>query len=195
MLYEAYREGKPSPLGRLEVQYGDFALWQRKWLEGGALEKGLAYWKQQLEGIPERLELAKKFGADLVFNPLKDDVVKIVKDMTDGYGCDIYIEATGHPDAVVQGLQMIRKLGRFVEFSVFSHDVSVDWSIISDRKQLDILGVHLGPYQYPFVIEGIADGRIPTEGVVTHQLPLEQYKEGLEMMKKGDKSLKILLVP
>jgi threonine dehydrogenase-like Zn-dependent dehydrogenase len=45
------------------------------------------------------------------------------------------------------------------------------------------------------VIEGIADGRIPTEGVVTHQLPLEQYKEGLEMMKKGDKSLKILLVP
>jgi threonine dehydrogenase-like Zn-dependent dehydrogenase len=115
--------------------------------------------------------------------------------MTDGYGCDIYIEATGHPDAVVQGLQMIRKLGRFVEFSVFSHDVSVDWSIISDRKQLDVLGVHLGPYQYPFVISGIANGRIPTEGVVTHQLPLEQYKEGLEMMKKGDKSLKILLVP
>jgi threonine dehydrogenase-like Zn-dependent dehydrogenase len=148
-----------------------------------------------LDTKPERLELAKKFGADLVFNPIKDDVVKIVKDMTDGYGCDIYIEATGHPDAVVQGLQMIRKLGRFVEFSVFSHDVSVDWSIISDRKQLDILGVHLGPYQYPFVIEGIANGRIPTEGVVTHQLPLEQYKEGLEMMKKGDKSLKILLVP
>jgi erythritol/L-threitol dehydrogenase len=148
-----------------------------------------------LDTKPERLELAKKFGADLVFNPIKDDVVKIVKEMTGGYGCDVYIEATGHPDAVVQGLQMIRKLGRFVEFSVFSHDVSVDWSIISDRKQLDILGVHLGPYQYPFVIEGIADGRIPTEGVVTHQLPLEQYKEGLEMMKKGDKSLKILLVP
>ena len=106
-----------------------------------------------------------------------------------GYGCDIYIEATGHPDAVVQGLQMIRKLGRFVEFSVFSHDVSVDWSIISDRKQFDILGVHLGPYQYPFVISAIADGRLPTEGVVTHRLPLEKYEEGLEMMKKGDKSL------
>jgi erythritol/L-threitol dehydrogenase len=148
-----------------------------------------------LDTKPERLELAKKFGADLVFNPLKDDVVKIVKEMTDGYGCDVYIEATGHPDAVVQGLQMIRKLGRFVEFSVFSHDVSVDWSIISDRKQLDILGVHLGPYQYPFVISAIANGRIPTDGVVTHQLPLEKYEEGLEMMKKGEKSLKILLVP
>jgi erythritol/L-threitol dehydrogenase len=144
---------------------------------------------------PERLELAKKFGADLVLNPIKDDVVKIVKDLTDGYGCDVFIEATGHPNAVVQGLQMIRKLGRFVEFSVFSHDVTVDWSIISDRKQLDILGVHLAPYCYPFVIDAISDGRLPTEGVVTHRLPLEEYEKGFEMMKKGEKSLKILLEP
>ena len=144
---------------------------------------------------PDRLELAKKFGADLVLNPLNDDVVKIVKEMTSGYGCDVFIEATGHPNAVVQGLQMIRKLGRFVEFSVFSHDVTVDWSIISDRKQLDILGVHLAPYCYPFVIDAIGDGRLPTEGVVTHRLPLEEYEKGIAMMKKGDKSLKILLEP
>jgi erythritol/L-threitol dehydrogenase len=144
---------------------------------------------------PDRLELAKKFGADLVLNPLNDDVVKIVKEMTNGYGCDIFIEATGHPNAVVQGLQMIRKLGRFVEFSVFSHDVTVDWSIISDRKQLDILGVHLAPYCYPFVIDAIGDGRLPTEGVVSHRLPLEEYEKGIAMMKKGDKSLKILLEP
>jgi erythritol/L-threitol dehydrogenase len=144
---------------------------------------------------PDRLELAKKFGADLVLNPLNDDVVKIVKDMTNGYGCDVFIEATGHPNAVVQGLKMIRKLGRFVEFSVFSHDVTVDWSIISDRKQLDILGVHLAPYCYPFVIDAIGDGRLPTEGVVTHRLPLEEYEKGIAMMKKGDKSLKILLEP
>ncbi len=144
---------------------------------------------------PDRLELAKKFGADLVLNPLNDDVVKIVKEMTNGYGCDVFIEATGHPNAVVQGLQMIRKLGRFVEFSVFSHDVTVDWSIISDRKQLDILGVHLAPYCYPFVIDAIGDGRLPTEGVVTHRLPLEEYEQGIAMMKKGDKSLKILLEP
>src|ERR1700722_10609800 len=144
---------------------------------------------------PDRLELAKKFGADLVLNPLNDDVVKIVKNMTNGYGCDTFTEATGQPNAVVQGLQMIRKLGRFVQFSVFSHDVTVDWSIISDRKQLDILAVHLAPYCCPFVIDAIGDGRLPTEGVVTHRLPLEEYEKGFEMMKKGEKSLKILLEP
>jgi threonine dehydrogenase-like Zn-dependent dehydrogenase len=148
-----------------------------------------------LDTRAERLELARRFGADLTLDPLTQDVVGIVKELTGGYGCDVYIEATGHPKGVEQGLAMIRKLGRFVEFSVFSHDVTVDWSIISDRKQLDVLGSHLGPYCYPFTIEAIADGRLPTEGVVTHKLPLEQFAEGLEMMKKGEKSLKILLVP
>jgi amino acid adenylation domain-containing protein/thioester reductase-like protein len=57
VLYEAYRGGRENPLRPLEVQYADFALWQRRWLEGGALDEGVAYWKEQLGGIPERLEL------------------------------------------------------------------------------------------------------------------------------------------
>jgi 2-desacetyl-2-hydroxyethyl bacteriochlorophyllide A dehydrogenase len=148
-----------------------------------------------LDMIDDRLELAKKFGADIVLNPSKVDVVSEIKKMTDGYGCDIYIEATGHPKSVEQGLSMIRKLGRFVEFSVFKDPVTVDWSIISDRKELDVLGSHLGPYCYPLVIEGIVNGKLPTEGVVTHQLPLEKFKEGFELVKSGKNSLKVILIP
>ena len=101
-----------------------------------------------------RLEKAKQFGADIVMNPIKEDVVKNITEMTGGYGCDIYIEATGHPSSVKQGLEMIRKMGRFVEFSVFKDLVTVDWSIISDRKELDLLGAHLSPYSYDWVING-----------------------------------------
>ena len=57
VLYEAYREGREDPLKPLAVQYADFALWQRSWLEGGALDEGLGYWKKQLAGMPEQLEL------------------------------------------------------------------------------------------------------------------------------------------
>jgi amino acid adenylation domain-containing protein len=57
VLYEAFVEGRENPLRPLKVQYADFALWQRRWLEGGALERGLSYWKEQLAGIPVRLEL------------------------------------------------------------------------------------------------------------------------------------------
>ena len=148
-----------------------------------------------LDTKPERLELARRFGADLVMNPAKENVVQAVKDLTEGYGCDVYIEATGHPSAVAQGLNMIRKLGRFVEFSVFGHEVTADWSIISDRKQLDLYGAHLGPYCYPLTIAAINDGRLPTEGVVTTVLPLVEFKKGFDMMKKGEGSIKIVLVP
>ena len=57
LLYEAYRDGHENPLKPLAVQYSDFALWQRKWLDEGGLDRGLAYWKKQLAGIPEEMGL------------------------------------------------------------------------------------------------------------------------------------------
>ncbi|OHV09347.1 MDR/zinc-dependent alcohol dehydrogenase-like family protein [Kushneria phosphatilytica] len=161
----------------------------------GAAKKAGAEKLVVLDLFDGRLDMAKQFGADVVLNPKKDDVVSIVKEMTGGYGCDIYIEATGHPSSVEQGLSMIRKLGRFVEFGVFGDAVSVDWSIISDRKELDLLGSHLGPYCYPLVIDGISDGSFPTEGVVTHKLPLSQFQEGFELMESGANSMKVILIP
>lgn len=143
-----------------------------------------------------RLEKAKAFGADIVMNPGKEDVVKKIKDMTDGYGCDIYIEATGHPSSVIQGLDMIRKMGRFVEFSVFGEPVTVDWSIIGDRKELDILGAHLSPYNYPWVIKWINDGTMPTDGVVTHTFRLDEWEKAFHIAKTGeDNALKVAIIP
>jgi amino acid adenylation domain-containing protein len=56
-LYTAFRAGKGSLLPELEIQYGDYAVWQRTWLDGAALEDSLAYWKRQLSGAPSSLEL------------------------------------------------------------------------------------------------------------------------------------------
>jgi amino acid adenylation domain-containing protein len=56
-LYEAFRRGEPSPLPELEIQYADFAYWQRHWLQGEELERLLAYWKEQLAGAPTVLDL------------------------------------------------------------------------------------------------------------------------------------------
>lgn len=53
MLYQAFTNGQPSPLGDLVLQYADYAVWQRKWLTGEVLDRQLSYWKQQLEGIPD----------------------------------------------------------------------------------------------------------------------------------------------
>ncbi|MBV9773008.1 MAG: amino acid adenylation domain-containing protein, partial [Gemmatimonadetes bacterium] len=56
-LYGAYASGEASPLPPLEVQYPDYAVWQRKHLVGEVLEAQLAYWKERLAGAPALLEL------------------------------------------------------------------------------------------------------------------------------------------
>ncbi|MCB1034234.1 MAG: AMP-binding protein, partial [Acidobacteria bacterium] len=56
-LYRARREGRTPDLPELPVQYGDFAVWQRSWLSGEALERELGFWRQMLEGAPPVLEL------------------------------------------------------------------------------------------------------------------------------------------
>ncbi|MGB3189382.1 MAG: SDR family NAD(P)-dependent oxidoreductase [Limnoraphis sp.] len=56
-LYQSYTQNKPSPLPELSVQYADFALWQRQWFTGEIQQKQLQYWKQQLAGAPDLLQL------------------------------------------------------------------------------------------------------------------------------------------
>ncbi|HEV7508315.1 MAG TPA: non-ribosomal peptide synthase/polyketide synthase [Thermoanaerobaculia bacterium] len=56
-LYGAAIAGEVSPLPELPVQYADFAVWQRKWLAGAALEDALAFWRGRLAGLPASLEL------------------------------------------------------------------------------------------------------------------------------------------
>ncbi|OKH59454.1 hypothetical protein NIES2130_09045 [Scytonema sp. HK-05] len=56
-LYKAYSQGEPSPLAPLPIQYADFALWQREWLQGDVLQTQLSYWQQQLKDAPALLSL------------------------------------------------------------------------------------------------------------------------------------------
>jgi len=56
-LYEAYAQGRPAALPELSIQYADFAVWQREWLQGAVLEEQLSYWRGQLGGGSPVLEL------------------------------------------------------------------------------------------------------------------------------------------
>ncbi|WP_363797076.1 amino acid adenylation domain-containing protein [Lysobacter firmicutimachus] len=56
-LYRAFREGRPDPLPPLAIQYADFGMWQRQWLQGPLLQQQLQQWVQQLRGAPSLLDL------------------------------------------------------------------------------------------------------------------------------------------
>ena len=144
--------------------------------------------------VDARLALAKRYGADVVINPTKENARAIVDGLTENYGCDVYIETTGAPIGVTQGLDLIRKLGRFVEFSVFGKDTTADWSIIGDRKELDIRGSHLGPYCYPIAIDLLERGLVTSKGIVTHGYGLEEWDTAIKVANSLE-SIKVLLKP
>ena len=61
-IMEAFRQGRPPELAPLPIQYVDYSVWQRTWLEeGGILKQQLAYWQEKLAGVPESLDLATDY--------------------------------------------------------------------------------------------------------------------------------------
>ena len=148
-----------------------------------------------LDMAPGKLELATKCGATRAVNITEEDPVEVVRSLTDGYGADVYLEGTGHPAAVAQGLNLLRKLGTYVEYGVFGSDVTVDWSIISDDKELDVLGAHLGPHCWPAAIRMLEAQMLPMDEICTHQLPLHEFQKGLDLVADGTSSIKVSLIP
>jgi len=57
VLYEAFNNGDPSPLGELPIQYADYSQWQQSQLEQGTLDQDLSYWTTQLKDLPGPLDL------------------------------------------------------------------------------------------------------------------------------------------
>ena len=88
-LYEAYLQGRESPLPDLEIQYADYAVWQREWLQGEVLEQQLSYWRRQLGGELPVLQLPadkprppvqSHRGRSLSFSLPAELTAKVVKD-------------------------------------------------------------------------------------------------------------------
>ena len=98
-LYHAFSNGQPSPLPDLEVQYVDFAHWQRQWLTGDVLEKQSRYWKQQLSGAPALLELPtdnprppiQTFDGDVLHLFLEEDTTQALTAVSRETGSTLFM--------------------------------------------------------------------------------------------------------
>ncbi len=72
-LYKAFSANEPSPLAELPIQYADYSVWQRQWLNGGVLEQQLDYWKKQLSEVTV-LDLPTDFSRPLLQNQKGDTI-------------------------------------------------------------------------------------------------------------------------
>ncbi|MCP4656326.1 MAG: AMP-binding protein, partial [bacterium] len=182
-LYQAAAGGRPSPLPELDVQYADFAVWQRQWLRGEVLEAQLAYWRDQLAGL-EVLELpcdrprpaVRGFrGAGASF-PLPAELHRRLRELSRRHGATLYMTLL----ATFQTL-----LGRYCG----QRDVAVG-SPIANRNRAEIEGL-LGFFVNTLVLRADLDDprfrelvervRDVALAAYAHQdLPFEQLVEALE---------------
>ena len=71
----------------------------------------------------------------------------------------------------------------------------MDWTIIGDRKELDIRGAHLSPHTYPVAIRMIEEGLLPMDEIVTQRMPLAEFQAGIDLVASGRTSIKVTLEP
>jgi 2-desacetyl-2-hydroxyethyl bacteriochlorophyllide A dehydrogenase len=144
---------------------------------------------------PERLKKGLQFGADLALNPAEGDLSAKIAEHTRGLGCDVYIEVSGSPASVNQGINSLKNLGRYVQMGVFAGEVQADWNVIGDGKELIIKGSHLSALTYGSTIKGIESGLIKTEGLISHSFPLKDWEKAFETAEKDPGAVKVALTP
>lgn len=134
-----------------------------------------------------RLALAARLGADITLDPTRDDVVSAVLATTGGYGADAIIEASGNAAALEQTFHFLRKGGRLALVGLPGRPLSLDVGPQVVFKEARISGIH-GRRMFATwtaLENALASGRLAVEPVITHRLPLAQWREGIEAAKSG----------
>ena len=147
-----------------------------------------------IEPNEQRRELAKKMGADVLLDPVMDNVEQMVKDATGGNGVDVLLEMSGHPSAIKQGFRLLRMGGRASLLGIPSRPVEMDMANALIFKGATVHGINgRKMYETWFQAEALLrGGRIDIAPVITHRLPLEQFDQAMHLLESGEAS-KILL--
>jgi L-iditol 2-dehydrogenase len=134
--------------------------------------------------IDERLRLATKLGADETINARQEDTVEKTKQLTEGYGADIVIEAIGYPATWEQGLKMVRKGGTVLEFGGCPPNTEIKVSTEQlHYSETTVLGsFHATPAHFKKALNLIASGILNVKPLVTRKMKLDDIKEAFEIL-------------
>ena len=145
----------------------------------------------------KRLEYAKKFGADYVFNANNFNP-EIIKDINEGFLSDIVILSTGADSAILQGLKSVRRGGTVLFFGAANDGAKLPLSIneIFWRSEVTLLSSYAGSIlDHKTALELISSGRINVKDMITDRFPIEDIVKGFELTAQARDSLKVIINP
>lgn len=142
----------------------------------------------------ERLALARQFGADLTIDVQAENALGIISRLTDAQGADVFLECAGAPAAARLGLEATRRGGQYTQIGLFPSSFELKFDLIA-YKELRVTG-SLGQrwMSWQRALALMAQGQVDTRSLVSHVLPLAEWREAFRLFEEKQ-GLKILLEP
>jgi len=134
--------------------------------------------------IDERIEFAKKIGADFTVNANKEDITEIVKKITDNRGVDISFESAGKKETFRQVIHTSRIGGKSVLVGIPSEDIVEFEAHIMRRKELELINVRRSAFCTEIALNLIKNSKLPFKEIVTHRYQFEKIEDALNLVSE-----------
>jgi len=154
-------------------------------LSGVLLGKAMGGIVIGVDVIAERVELARRIGADVVVDATKEDPVSVLRDVTTPEGCDLVFEASGSREGRLNAVECLRRGGKAVFCGVGSTEATVNPTDLIGRE-LTLMGSFVIPLGMSYeLVQFLARRKLSFEPLVTHRFP---FREGAEAYRVADAS-------
>jgi len=152
-----------------------------------------------VDGIPERLAMAKRMGADVALNFREQDVIAEIRNLTDGRGVDVAIEALGTPQTFTNCLKAIRPGGTVSSLGIYSHTLEIapgDYiGGLGDQCIVNTLCPG-GKERMRSLMSMVQHHHLDLTPLLTHRFSLDQIEEGYRLFgNQEDAVLKVAIRP
>jgi 2-desacetyl-2-hydroxyethyl bacteriochlorophyllide A dehydrogenase len=138
-----------------------------------------------------RLKYTQRMGFDLVIDPSKQDLKKLVLAET-GIGADVVVDTTG--SLLPSALESVRKGGKVVVFGVNTRAEAQFFQSQLTFKELQVFGSWLANGTFPAAVKVLESRVLNIDGLISHNLPLAEIHKGLNLLSKRE-ALKIVIHP
>lgn len=140
----------------------------------------------------KRSQFARKSGADVLLNPMTDNLDQVVSDLTEGIGADIVIDAVG--SLMKDAVRLVKPTGTVLLFGLNARSETKIRQYSITVKDITILGNYIAYHSLPDVVNILKSDMIDFTWMITHEFPLRKFGEGLEAIRRGD-AMKVVLYP
>ncbi len=150
-----------------------------------------------IDMVEERLDLAEKLGAHEIVDAGTEDVAKRVRQLTDGHGADVVVEAIGLPETWEQALHLVSKGGTVLEFGGCppKTQMSVDTEMLH-YGEVTVCGVfHTTPLHFRKALNLIGSRVIDVKPLITKKMRLEEINKALRILSTTKSEIKIAVIP